>query len=56
MLFTLAEKNLVEKIKELPKELYFLEWNGSVYQSCEEIGEGKLIQLHFRSCGGKGGL
>ena len=56
MLFTLADHDIVAKILQLPEEIYFLESNGRIYHSIDEVSdENKLIQLHFRSLGGKGG-
>lgn len=55
-IFTLGDVDIIENIKRLPSEYYYLEHGGRVYNTLEEIGSGKLIQLHFRMCGGKGGL
>jgi hypothetical protein len=54
--FTTQEEDMVEFVNSLPSDAYFLECDGRV---CEEalcsIGSDKLIQIHFRMCGGKGG-
>lgn len=54
-LFTSADTDVIEQIEKLPKSCYYLEHNGRIYNNFAEIGNNKLIQLHFRMSGGKGG-
>uniref|UniRef100_A0A915D124 Sde2 N-terminal ubiquitin domain-containing protein n=1 Tax=Ditylenchus dipsaci TaxID=166011 RepID=A0A915D124_9BILA len=55
-IFTADEVSFVNQITQLPTELYYLESHGKIYKTVEEIGPGKLIQIHFRCLGGKGGF
>uniref|UniRef100_A0A914HKL5 Sde2 N-terminal ubiquitin domain-containing protein n=1 Tax=Globodera rostochiensis TaxID=31243 RepID=A0A914HKL5_GLORO len=54
--FTKSDKKSVKFVNELPRELYFLECDGQVFHNLSDIDDGKLVQLHFRVCGGKGGF
>ncbi|CAK5024940.1 unnamed protein product [Meloidogyne enterolobii] len=53
--FTHDDNAMVNMVNSLPPEAYFLECDGSVHEELGTIQKGKLIQLHFRLCGGKGG-
>lgn len=54
-LFTSADTDVIKQIEQLPSGCYYLEHDGHVYNNVSEIGANKLIQLHFRMPGGKGG-
>ncbi|KAL3083100.1 hypothetical protein niasHS_010902 [Heterodera schachtii] len=54
--FTKSDIESVNFINHLPEKLYFLESDGQVFHNLDDIDDGKLIQLHFRACGGKGGF
>nr|CAD2156141.1 unnamed protein product [Meloidogyne enterolobii] len=54
--FTHDDNAMVNMVNSLPPEAYFLECDGSVHEELGTIQKGKLIQLHFRLCGGKGGF
>uniref|UniRef100_A0A915MVE4 Sde2 N-terminal ubiquitin domain-containing protein n=1 Tax=Meloidogyne javanica TaxID=6303 RepID=A0A915MVE4_MELJA len=54
--FTHDDNAMVNMVNSLPPETYFLECDGSVHEELGTIQKGKLIQLHFRLCGGKGGF
>ncbi|KAL7073117.1 hypothetical protein ACQ4LE_007574 [Meloidogyne hapla] len=54
--FTHDDNAMVDMVNSLPPDAYFLECDGSVHDGLGTIQKGKLIQLHFRLCGGKGGF
>lgn len=54
-LFTSADTAILKQLEKLPKCSYYLEHNGHIFNNVAEIGDNKLIQIHFRMLGGKGG-
>jgi hypothetical protein len=55
-LFTHDDEEMVAFVDTLPRDAYFLESDGRVCENLDAIPNGKLIAIHFRMCGGKGGF
>ncbi|KAH7730037.1 hypothetical protein AAVH_02525 [Aphelenchoides avenae] len=55
-IFSSSDTAALGRIRALPIESYYLQSNGRIVESVDELSADQLFQLHFRVCGGKGGF
>ena len=46
----------IQALKELPEDSYYFQVNGTPVYKIEELKPNQPFQIHFRLCGGKGGM